>query len=667
MSEPAPADAGAGARSARELDELRERLAASERYIAATLARATRLTQIISVLGTDTELDRVIGRAATTVCELFSADLAVLMLGQDDALTIAGHWGVAARDVPSGPVAVGHLDRLMAQVPIAAGPAESLELPHWLARYQARHAAWARLAVGEKSLGLLLIVRRADLPFQPSDETELHAIASRLAMTVENGLLHERMRMQIARLAQLQAFTVDLAGTLELDAVAQRVADEVVCVADAQASAVYVNRPEPLAVSGPHEPSPAWRRIAIRTAAGTVGEVAVRRAPAPGSEADERLAHVLGLAGLALDKALLYERSREQARRDSLTGLLGHGTFHETLQALEERGETFTLLLADIDDFKQINDIHGHPAGDEALRAVATVIGGAVRTADTVFRIGGEEFCVLLPSLPAAAAAPIAERLRSQVEAIRAPVRATVSIGLAEFPADAKNREELLARADAALYASKAAGKNVTTLAVSLAGQERPLLAGGRLQVHLLQEQDPQTAAHSLRVADLAVAVGRELRLAPQQLRVLRRAAMLRDIGNIGVPRAVLEKPGPLDAEELRLMRAHCLIGAELLDRGGEPDVAGIVRQHHENVDGSGYPQGLCGEAITIEARIARVVDSYVAMTVGRSHRPARSPAEAACELRRCAGSEFDSDVVEALCTVLASAELEPSAAELTA
>lgn len=654
MTEPAPYQTRTQSDLQAENDELSARLAASEGYIAATLARATRLTQIVSVLGNDTEVDRVVGRAATTVCELFSADLAALMLGEDDALTVAGHWGLSARDVPTGPIAITHLDELMEGGAIVAGPADRLGLPDWLDRYQARHAAWARLSVAGESLGLLLIVRRADVPFQGSDETELHAIAIRLAMAVENGLLHDRMRTRIEQLAQLQAFTADLTRTLELGAVAQRVVDEVVRVTGSQACAVYVDRPAPIAVSGARLPAADWTRIAITTAAGTVGELAVSRPPAPGGEAGERLTHLLGLAGLALEKALLYERSREQARRDSLTGLLAHRTFHESLQELEERGAPFTLVLADIDDFKQINDLYGHPAGDDALRAVANAISAAVRAQDVVYRIGGEEFCVLLPALDAAGAETIAERLRQRTAMLDAPLPLTVSVGLAAFPEDADNREQLLARADQALYASKGAGKNTTTRADRLRGESRQPAISRHLDLRLLHEQDPATAEHSARVADLAVAVGRELCLEPHALGVLRRAAMLHDIGKIAVPRAILQKPGPLDPDEFRVVQLHCLVGSELLSRAGERDLARIVLQHHENVDGSGYPLGLCCEELQIESRIVRVVDSFAAMTLDRPYRSAQPPEDAVAELQRCAGREFDPTVVDALCAVLA-------------
>jgi diguanylate cyclase (GGDEF)-like protein len=150
----------------------------------------------------------------------------------------------------------------------------------------------------------------------------------------------------------------------------------------------------------------------------------------------------------------LYERSREQARQDSLTGLLGHRVFHEVLEEQTGQGTPFSIVLVDIDDFKQINDLYGHQTGDDALRYVADALRRGIRGHDNVFRVGGEEFCVVLPGLEHADAVGVAERLRCGVSDIASVRPVTVSLGVASYPTHGLNRDELLTKADAALYAS---------------------------------------------------------------------------------------------------------------------------------------------------------------------------------------------------------------------
>jgi diguanylate cyclase (GGDEF)-like protein len=174
----------------------------------------------------------------------------------------------------------------------------------------------------------------------------------------------------------------------------------------------------------------------------------------------DRLAGVVAQAATAFDGARMIELMSDQARRDNLTGLLGHRAFHERLREALQTGGTFALASVDIDDFKQINDRHGHPVGDEALRRVADALRGAVRDGDTVFRVGGEEFAVLIHGLDARDAVPVAERLRSVVSKADFHLPLRVSVGLASWPGDATDGATLLERADAALYAAKRDGKD---------------------------------------------------------------------------------------------------------------------------------------------------------------------------------------------------------------
>jgi diguanylate cyclase (GGDEF)-like protein/putative nucleotidyltransferase with HDIG domain len=636
--------------------QLRLRLESAERYTAQTLARATRLSQVISVLGHHTDFDAVIDSAAVEVAELFSADIALVLVGADDAICVEGQWGVRESDVPEGRFALPGLGGLTPASPVLIGAASEVALPEWLGRYGARHVAWARLMVGVDSLGLMLLVRRSPEPFGRSDEKELGAIAYRIALAMENGLLHRRMSDQLVRLGRIQEFTSQLAGSLELEPVARRVAAMLVSEVPVEASVVLADRdgalapaarcgcPEDLADFDPRR----WSSFPLESAGKTVGRVLVAGAPAHGSEEHDLLAHLIGLAALAVDKALLYERSREQARQDSLTGLLGHRVFHEVLEEQTSQGAPFSIVLADIDDFKQINDLYGHQTGDDALRFVADALRRATRGHDNVFRVGGEEFCVVLPDLEHGDAVQVAERLRRAVADIVSVLPVTVSLGVASYPTHGRNRDELLTRADEALYASKRAGKNRTTVAGSDDAPE-PEQADHEVHLHVLHDRDPDTVVHSVQVATIAVEIARILGVCDERLGVLRTAAKLHDVGKIGVPDAILNKPGPLDEEEYRLVKTHPVVGAELLRAWGLDAAAKFVAQHHEHVDGSGYPHGLAGDDIALEARIIHVADAYVAMTLDRPYRRAMSPEEAQQELRRHSGTQFEPAVVEAL------------------
>jgi diguanylate cyclase (GGDEF)-like protein/putative nucleotidyltransferase with HDIG domain len=636
--------------------QLRERLESAERYTAQTLARATRLSQVISVLGHDADFDHLVDRAAIELAELFSADIALLMVGPDDAVQIEGQWGVRKTDVPEGPVALSGLDGLTPAEPVMVGSPRDIALPSWLERYGATHVAWARLLVGEESLGLMLLVRRSTEPFERSDEKELRAIAYRIALAMENGLLHRRMSDQLVRLNGIHEFTTQLAGTLELEPVAGRVAEMLVNEVPVSASVVLVEHEGqlvPVARCGGADDvdpliTPGWTTFALETTGKPVGCVAVEDAPAEGSQGRELLLHLLGLAAMAVDKALLYARSREQARQDSLTGLLGHRVFHEVLEEQTDRGATFSIVLADIDDFKQVNDLYGHQIGDDALRFVADALRQTVRGNDNVFRVGGEEFCVILPGLEHAGAYHVAERLRRNASAIDSVLPVTLSLGVASYPAHGRYRDELLTQADAALYASKRAGKNRTTVAGAEAAP-KPEIVDRQVHLHLLHDRDPDTVVHSVQVATIAVELGRSLGVQDERLGVLRTAAKLHDIGKIGVPDAILNKPGRLDEQEVRIVQTHPLVGSELLRAWGLDGAAAFVAQHHEHIDGSGYPHGVTGDDIALEARIIHVADAYVAMTLDRPYRRAMTCERALQELQRHSGTQFDADVVHAL------------------
>jgi diguanylate cyclase (GGDEF)-like protein/putative nucleotidyltransferase with HDIG domain len=652
-----------------EIAALRQQIERTDEHMARTLMRATRLAQVVSVLGSESDLKTIVERAAIELGELFFADMAVLILDSDEGLSIAGHCGIAAGDLPDGPFALPDVENVTRLRSVRVAPVGELPIPDWLVPYSPRHVAWVRLLVGERSLGLMLLARRGDEPFEASDATELRAIAYRVALAIENGQLHKRMTDQLAQLHRLQQLTAAFAGTLDLAGVGERFTETLVSEAGVTSGVVLIQRggalevlssagaahhlavdPEGLLI-GPL--GARWKILPLEVAGKSVGVVAVADAPAVDSELHQMLLYLMNLGSLALDKALLHEQSIEQARHDSLTGLLGHRIFHETLNQLLTAAMPFSVLMFDIDDFKQINDFHGHQTGDQALCLVADALRRDTRSGDSVFRTGGEEFCVLLPGLTEHDAFAVAEAMRRTVAAIVSalPNPVTVSAGVASFPAHGREHDELLASVDAALYASKRSGKNRS----STAGEENgrgPTPLRREVGLDLLQSKDPETVSHSLHVAILAVEIGAALGLEDARLDALRTAARLHDIGKIGVPDAILNKPAALDESEFCIIRTHPVVGAELLSIWGLARPALIVRQHHERIDGGGYPAGLRGHELLLESRILHAVDAYIAMVFDRPYRKAMTHDAAFAELVRGSGSQFDGDVVTALIAV---------------
>ena len=365
----------------------------------------------------------------------------------------------------------------------------------------------------------------------------------------------------------------------------------------------------------------------------------------------------------------LYQRSTYRALRamrlaltDPLTNLGNHRHFHERLQreltAAEEKGQPLSLCLVDIDDFKQVNDRFGHPAGDGVLGQVAK----RLRQGGEAFRLGGDEFAVLLPGLTGhqayAAASSIVDRVATlDLQHIGS---VTVSAGVATYPVQGVGRDELIRLADSALYWAKEHGKNQVRAyrpdVVELAELRR--LASGpdraaryRAAASLakaVDARDVYTGSHSQRVAELAARIARRLDVGPEQVELTRLAGSLHDLGKLAIPEEILRKPAPLtDAERLVLER-HPQIGFRMLESLGVDPVAEWVLHHHERWDGAGYPDRLPGGEIPLGARIIFVADAFDAMTSERVYRRRLTVEAALEELERCAGTQFDPDVVAA-------------------
>ncbi len=356
---------------------------------------------------------------------------------------------------------------------------------------------------------------------------------------------------------------------------------------------------------------------------------------------------------------------------DWLTGLKNHGYFFERLneeldRALRHR-RPLALLLADLDDFKQINDSRGHAAGDRVLQAVGEVMLDALRSADIVCRLGGEEFGILLPETDGPGAFLVAERIRESIaaRAVTGVGRVTISFGVAAVPEHAIERDELVESADRALYLAKREGKNRTRLAGQIVSLQSPPVARPlrgeivELLVRVLRLRDPNLADHALRTAEVAVALGAHLALTAADLEHLRVASLLQDVGKIGVPDSILFKRGPLSAGEWSQIKEHPKKGFDLVGNFVHPDAAEAVLANHERYDGLGYPRGLQGDEIPFLARVLLVADAYAAMTGSRPFKAPLTSQEALDELRLHAGEQFDPAVVEGMAELAVALDIE--------
>jgi diguanylate cyclase (GGDEF)-like protein/putative nucleotidyltransferase with HDIG domain len=379
---------------------------------------------------------------------------------------------------------------------------------------------------------------------------------------------------------------------------------------------------------------------------------------------------------------LLISRLYDAARTDPLTTLANRRGFRELLDLELERARRgdaeMTVLVGDLDRFKEVNDRSGHQVGDAALQRVARVLGEGKRQIDSAARVGGEEFALILPDTSQDGAFVLAERLRCALrdEFAEDSVPITISFGLATYPLHGETAASLLRAADEALYAAKDSGRNRTVRHSPLlrdltrSGEVAGDIEGERflaVMLDLAEAVDLRfsgSARHSETVGRYAEMMARELGLAERCISRVRLAGMLHDIGKVGVPDAILRKPGRLTEEELAFIRRHPELGVQILEHPSLADVRAWVGAHHERPDGLGYPLGICGEALSLEARIVAVADAYEAMTSDRSYRDSIGHSGARAELRRCAGSQFDRRVVEALLATL-DREGERAEAEL--
>ena len=363
----------------------------------------------------------------------------------------------------------------------------------------------------------------------------------------------------------------------------------------------------------------------------------------------------------------LYQRSvfRELAAMrlaltDPLTGLGNHRHFHERLDndldEAEEKGLPVSLCILDIDNFKELNDTLGHPKGDLVLSQVA----GRLRQDGEAFRIGGDEFALLLPGRDEREALSIADGVIRRVSLLEAVpgLAVRLSAGVVTYPQLGLDRSEIVAVADQAMYLAKEHGKGrVRAYHPDLAelppftglgdapDREARLRAAASL-AHAVDARDAYTGRHSYVVAQLSARVADLLGLGAEDVELVRLAGSLHDLGKLAIPEEILRKPGALSESEQLVLRRHPQIGFRMLRSLGVDPVSTWVLHHHERWDGRGYPHGLGGEEIPLGSRILFVADAYDAMTSDRIYQAHVAHDEAIAELERCAGTQFDPQVV---------------------
>ncbi|MDX6630717.1 MAG: hypothetical protein QOH00_2963 [Gaiellales bacterium] len=352
--------------------------------------------------------------------------------------------------------------------------------------------------------------------------------------------------------------------------------------------------------------------------------------------ADAKLAH--------LEKA---------AVTDPLTGLRNRRTFDDDLARSLSKGRV-CLVMLDLDGLKQTNERLGHAVGDERIRAVSAAVRAADRTA-TGYRLGGDEFAAILAGCGADAGHRFAHRVQDAMRVQHGGDAPSVAVGVAV--GDLRSSAgDLMRRADTALLAAKRMTSQIRVHSPELDLASLEPIGGSHRQDDLavalaaaVDAKDGDGYDHSRSVADLAGDIGELVGLSMEQIELVRTAGLLHDVGYLDIDDSILAKDEPPSDAEWDEIASHAERGARILTRCGFGEIAEWVRLHHERIDGGGYPDGLAGDAIPLEARILHVADAYEAMTRGRSYQERMTGEAALAELERLAGTQFDVRCVAAL------------------
>jgi diguanylate cyclase (GGDEF)-like protein/putative nucleotidyltransferase with HDIG domain len=372
---------------------------------------------------------------------------------------------------------------------------------------------------------------------------------------------------------------------------------------------------------------------------------------------------------MGIENAVLQGKARELSLTDELTGLYSRRYFyivlHNEMHRAQRYGPSSSMVMLDIDGFRDYNDKFGHTAGDGALKALAQTLIAELRQTDMSFRFGGDEFVIILPATTAEIAREIVDRIKihwAQVSRAQYGTQESalgLSAGIVQFPRDADTADGLVLLAETTLREARGEGGGKSMLAsemelVHSSFQDTASVDQIYALAATVDARDPYASGHWERVTATADLIGRAIGLSADDLNTLHAAALLHDIGKVSIPDQIITKADKPTDSEWEIIKKHSVEGARIVGNIGElSKLAPIIRHHHESYDGTGYPDGLKGEDIPIGARIVHLADAYDTMTTFRPYRNTISYKEACSELKQCAGSQFDPEIVEAFITAM--------------
>lgn len=322
---------------------------------------------------------------------------------------------------------------------------------------------------------------------------------------------------------------------------------------------------------------------------------------------------------------------------DQLTGLYNRRFFEEELRRLDtKRNLPLALVMGDVNGLKLVNDSFGHSAGDELLKKVASIMQASCRADDILARLGGDEFVIILPKTDSHSAEAVIQRIKDLLANERVgAVDLSVSFGYEIKQQEHESVQAVFKSAEDHLYRHK--------LYESLSMRSQTI----SLVLNALFEKNTREMMHSKCVGEIAEQIAIKMGLSEENVRNLRTAGLMHDIGKIGIDESILNKTSRLTAPEREEMKRHPEIGYRILSSVSEfSEIAVCVLEHHERWDGSGYPRGLKGNEICLDARIVGFADAYDAMTCGRTYQCALTAQEALAEIHACEGAQFDPEIV---------------------